>query len=629
MEETDRYKIQMTKQQEDGCFYRLDVKVPMRDGWIEDMYFVLQDYRGSFELNSFKLKHIKNDDEYVYFSTEVFIPTRAIYRTYFTFTANGQRKYINKNGLIVDNLGRDKKGKMSVNFDSPEWAKGATMYHIFVDRFYKGRKEPLKIMPRRDIHRSWDEPMTLGPNKDGIWNCDFYGGDLKGITEKLDYIKSLGTNIVYLSPIMYSQSNHRYDTGDYENVDPYAGTNDDLKELCEEAHKRGMYIVLDSVFNHTGNDSKYFNQFNTFDTVGAFQDPDSYYGRFYRYVMNGDKRYFYYWWGMDNLPVCDGYSPLWQDYIYGEGGVIDKWFDLGIDGLRLDVADELTDEFIEGIRKAVKRNKKDGLILGEVWKNPMRMCRGYVESGKGMDSVMDYSLIDALIRYFKYDDKYKLGYIIDDILNEYPDATIQTLMNFTSTHDISRAINIFATYDFQEHGEWAWNPNNSDLGYCRNCKLSLEQYKYARKVLEAYSFCLNFMPGIFSIFYGDEVGVQGLGNLENRKPFPWGDNHINDYGNLTYKDTELLEFFRKLGKIRNSEDFLKTAGLNVIDINDKYFMFERENKDGAALVAVNRTDNDTNIFIPGKYDNPTNIYDLNNSNKKILTPYGGVALIKK
>ena len=137
------------------------------------------------------------------------------------------------------------------------------------------------------------------------------------------------------------------------------------------------------------------------------------------------------------------------------------------------------------------------------------------------------------------------------------------------------------------------------------------------------------MPGIFSIFYGDEVGVQGLGNLENRKPFPWGDNHINDYGKLTYKDTELLEFFRKLGEIRNSEEFLKTAGLNVIDINDKYFMFERENKDGAALVAVNRTDNDTNIFIPGKYDNPTNIYDLNNANKKILTPYGGVALIKK
>ena len=615
MEKTDRYKIETKEQQENGCTYKLDVRIPMTEGWLEDLYFAVQG-KGNNQFH--KLKHIKNEDGYVYFSTEIFLETCAIYRTYFTFTANGRRKYIDKNGSIVNDINRDSMDKMSVNFDTPEWAKGAMMYHIFVDRFYKGRKNPLPEMPRRDIHKFWFESMTLGPNKDGIWNADFYGGDIRGIINKIHYIKSLGTNIIYLSPVMYSQSNHRYDTGDYEQVDPYAGTNEDLKELCEVAHKNGMYVVLDSVFNHTGNDSKYFNELGTFDTIGATQDPDSYYGQFYRKHYKDGKLYFDHWWGMPNLPVCDGYNTAWQEYIYGEGGIIDKWFALGIDGLRLDVADELSDEFIEGIRKAVHRNKKDGLILGEVWENPMRMNRGYIESGKGMDSVMDYSLIDALIRYFKYSDSYKLGYIINDILNEYPDPTIQTLMNFTSTHDISRAINLFGSNEFSEWKRWAWDPNNNDLSYCRNHHLSVEDYKRAKEILKAYTFCLDFMPGIFSIFYGDEVGVQGLGNLENRKTYPWGRS-----------DRELLEYFRYLGEIRNNEEFLKKAGLNIVDLNNDYFMFEREGKDGAALVAVNRTNDDKKILVPEKYETPSKIYTLNNSNKKVLHPYGGVSLIKK
>jgi len=600
---------------ENGKKYKISVNLPMNIGWIDYINFVVE--KGNQTLY-FPMKHIKNENGNIYFETYVDLETRAIYNYYFDFKVNNKIKYITKDNAIKDYISREDKNKMSVNFSAPDWAKGKIMYHIFIDRFNRGSKEKLKEMPRRTIYNSFDDEIVLGPNKDGIWNADFYGGDLLGIIEKLDYIKSLGVSIIYLSPVVHSQSNHRYDAADYENVDPYAGSNEDLKKLCDEAHKKGMKIVLDAVFNHTGNDSKYFNEYGSFDTVGAYQSMYSTYAPFYKKHYDNGKLWYDYWWGMPNLPVCNGYSREWQDYILGEGGVIDKWFNLGIDGLRLDVADELTDEFIEKIRIAVKRNKEDGFILGEVWKNPMRMNRSYIESGKGMDSVMNYQLIDALIRYFKYCDVNKLNYILKDILCEYPKDTINTLMNFTSTHDISRAINIFSSNDFNGYSEWAWNLNNNDLEWCKNFKLSLEQYKKGEEMYKAYAFALTFLPGILSIFYGDEIGLEGIGNLANRKPFPWGK-----------ENKELLEFFRYIGSIRNSEKFLEEAYLNILDINKNYFMFERENKNGSMLVTVNRTENECKINVPSFYEKSDKIYTLKKSNTKILDSYGGIAIKKE
>ena len=599
---------------DDGKRYSINVELPMNTGWVDDIYFVV--LKGNNK-EYYPLKHIRNTEDKIVFGGEIDLNTSAIYRYYIEYKVNDKKRFIKKEEHIKDGIINDEMFKMSVNFDTPDWAKGKIMYHIFVDRFNRGSTEELKEMDRRTIHKSFKEDMIIGPDKNGIWNADFYGGDLKGIEDKLDYIKSLGVSIIYLSPIVHSQSNHRYDTSDYENVDPYVGCNDDLKKLCDIAHKKGMRVILDAVFNHTGNDSKYFNEYGSFDTIGAYQSSNSPYSSFYRKHRVGDKEYFDYWWGMTNLPVCDGYSKDWQNYILGEGGIIDKWFSLGIDGLRLDVADELTDDFIEKIRTSVKRNKEDGFILGEVWKNPMRMNRGYIESGKGMDSVMNYQLVDALIRYFKYNDVDKLAYIIRDIKNEYPDSTINTLMNFTSTHDISRAINIFGTDEFNPYSEWAWNLSDSDLERCKKFKMTAEQYKYGKEIYKAYIFTLTFMPGILSIFYGDEVGVEGLGNLMNRKPFPW-DNIDND----------LLEYFRYIGKIREEESFLEEADLNIVDINDRYLMFERESKLGSALVTINRTSDDTKFYVPSSYEKEK-VYTLNRSKKGILTPYGAVAIIKK
>jgi glycosidase len=188
-------------------------------------------------------------------------------------------------------------------------------------------------------------------------------------------------------------------------------------------------------------------------------------------------------------------------------------------------------------------------------------------------------------------------------------------MNFTSTHDISRAINIFGSNEFQEYSEWAWNTHTEDRNYQKNYQLSQEQYNYGKQVYKAYIFLLTFFPGILSIFYGDEVGLQGLGNLSNRKTFPW--NNI---------DHDLLHFFQKMGTIRREEPFLEEADLNIYDINNNYIMFERKQEEESALITVNRTNNELEIPIPEIYMNPDKIYSIHSD--KILTPYGGIALKK-
>jgi glycosidase len=557
----------------------------------------------------------------VSFESDIFLPSRAMYRFYFSYNLDGEQKFIKKKQMTESDIYRDEMFKMAVNFSVPDWAKGKIMYHIFLDRFNRGSQEPLPEMPRRHIHKSWHEKMQIGPDKEGIWNNDFYGGDVPGITQKLDYIQSLGVSILYISPPVYSQSNHRYDTAEYENIDPYAGTNEDLKKLCDEAHKRGMKVVLDAVFNHTGSDSKYFNKFASFNELGAYQSEQSKYSNFFRkrYNSKTGKQEFDYWWGMDNLPVCNGDSPEWINYITGENGIIDQWFKLGIDGLRLDVADELTDYFIEQIKIAVERNKKDGFILGEVWKNFMRMNRGYISSGKGMHATMNYPLVDALMRYFKYADTEKLRWTISDIINEYPEESIYALMNFTSTHDISRPITVFGSKEeFSSYSEWVWDAlKKDDRDYCEKFTLTKEEYEHAKEVYKAYVTTLAFMPGILSIFYGDEAGVEGLGNLSNRKTFPWGK-----------EDQDLVEFFTSIGKIRLNNNFLEQATLNLVKINRDYLMFERNSNNHSAIIAVNRTDQNQPIELPEEYQDKEVIYTLKKSTKTSLSPYGAIAIKK-
>ena len=271
------FDIKEIEKKDDGAKFKVSIKVPMELGWIERMKFITEN---KYSRIAHQLHHVKNEDGFVYFEEEVFLDTSALYLYYFSFEANHRFIYLKKeNKNNYQSVSKDEMWKMSVNFKVPDWAQGKMMYQIFVDRFNRGSKKPPKEMPGRNIHKDWHEDIIVGPNKDyhDLWCTDFYGGDLKGVTEKLDYIKSLGVSIIYLCPIVYSQSNHRYDAADYEIIDPYVGKDEDLKELCDKAHSMGMHIVLDGVFNHTGNDSKYFNEFNTFPELGAFQSKESKY----------------------------------------------------------------------------------------------------------------------------------------------------------------------------------------------------------------------------------------------------------------------------------------------------------------------------------------------------------------
>ena len=542
----------------DKNMYKVLLEVPLEDKWYDDVYINCFNENNSYW---FKLEHKDNDDGIIKFENTIELADSALYNIFISCKINGETFYLDKENKWNRSLDKINMRKMSVNFNVPDWCKGAMIYHIFVDRFYRSNCDKLVEKPRKSIHKDLTEEPLIGPDQDGIWTNDFYGGDLQGIIEKLDYIKSLGVSIIYLSPIVESQSNHRYDTADYTNIDPYAGNMDDLKLLCDKAHELGIRVILDGVFNHTGNDSIYFNEYNSYDSLGAYHNRDSYYNKFYKKEFDNFK----YWWGFENLPECDCNSEEWQNFICGENGVIDQWFAAGIDGLRLDVADELSDYFIELIRKACNRNKEDAFVYGEVWEQPIYKNRNYIMSGHSMHSIMNYQGMDALIRYYNYADINKLRDVINRIESEYPKETRDSLMNSLSTHDISRIITILGNPNlFNPNSQWAWDLNNStDYEFIKQFKLTEEEYRIAREKYLSYLLSMSFLPGNLTLFYGDEVGLQGLGNLQNRRYFPW-DN----------MDHEILDEVKDIGKIRNSNSFLKYTDLRVLDITDKYFMYE-------------------------------------------------------
>lgn len=601
----NRLKVEKVKSDEWGAYYKIFVNFKYDEGYIKDVVFHVGNSSGCKEVN---LNFCKVENDVIYFEGEIYLKTSALYKYYLVYKANDDVKYINGDGEVSYSfVNYDKQGKLSVNFSVPSWAKGKIMYHIFVDRFCRVDSQKDVKLKNRHLHNSWSEEI-INVDENGVWNNYFYGGNLLGITSKMDYIKSLGVEILYLSPVVESQSNHRYDASNYEQVDCLLGSNSDLLKLCSEAHKNGIKVILDAVFNHTGNDSVYFNEYGNFSSVGAHQSSSSPYFEFYKKHFSEGKVYFDYWWGMKNLPVCDHYNNSWVEYITGENGVIDKWYDLGIDGLRLDVADELTDEFIEKINEACVRNKKDSFVLGEVWENPMRMNRKYIESGKSMHSVMNYKLVDALIRYFKFADTKKLWYVVNDMLSEYPEDTIKSLMNFTSTHDISRIINVFSSNLYTPFNEWVWDVDNS-----LNSKLTDEEIKNGLKLYKVYLTALAMLPGNLSVFYGDETLVEGFGNLYNRKTFPW--DNLNE---------EMINFFKTIAAIRNNEKLLEDADMQIIKITPDYIIFERNNLLIKYVTAINRLDKEIQISIEDKDYLGETIYSLNNSTNEVLRPYGAV-----
>lgn len=616
-----KHKIAYVETGKDSAVLRINLWLPMSYGWFESVKIYIIGCN-SYELNGkeFRIPHKRNKAGYAEFQTEIRLETSAQYYYYFSYKCQGWYTLMKKKNISGSNhITKEECFKLSVNFSVPDWAKGEGMYHILVDRFYRGAENQPIPMLGRTINK-WGEPPVLGPNDNNDWNVDYYGGDLKGITQKLDYIRSLGATILYLSPIHFSQSNHGYDTIDYEMIDPYFGSWEDLEELCTEAHKRKMRVIVDGVYNHTGNRSKYYDQYDEFGE-GEYNHPDtSPYKDFFQKNWHNGKKYYNYWWDIETMPKFDTINEDYRKYITGKGGIIDKLMNHGVDGLRLDVADELSDPMIEDIHTAIERNKtKDGFLFGEVWeKNPIKENRGYMKSGKGLQAIMNYNLVDALMRYYKYQDVTKLREKTKEILTEYPRDTILSMMNFTSTHDMSRLIEVFGCNCFDRGGTWAWDSRYSNASdFVKDHKLTKEEYEYGKKIVKAYLVSLAFFPGIFSIFYGDEIGMQGFGNLANRGSFPWGKG-----------DMELLAYYKNLMKARNSNKFLKYADTEILDINQGHFMYERTLGYRKILVVTSRTHHwhSEKIKVPGIYTNADVIFKGENSNLQKMEPYGTMVL---
>lgn len=600
-----------------GDKYVINLRLGVEYGFVNEAKIVMNQQKGTNE-KELKMKYISTENDMNIFSCDISFENLGLYYFCFKLVINGAIKWIKydeKNKCACMTEENMKYWTVTVyekDYHVPEWAKGKIMYQIFPDRFYRSKEYMPKLIKGR-ISKKWGEMPNWKPYKDqGVLNNDYFMGNLKGIEEKLDYLEELGVEILYINPIWMSQSNHRYDTADYENVDIYLGNNEHLKSLCDKAHNHGISVIIDAVFNHTGNDSLYFNEFNTYDTIGAFQGQKSSYYNWFKKDGNGN---FQYWWGFKNLPVCDSNNPNWQNFIYGQDGVIDKWFAMGIDGIRLDVADELTDEFIENIRVAVKRNKPDGFIIGEVWENAITK-EGYGKQrtyllGNGLDSVMNYPFTNAILKFVRFGKYECFVETLNEILTYYPKEVVFSLMNSLSTHDITRAMTTLVGDGIQKNDySWVWDVPYSRKWQFAHQKLNKEKYEKAKKMMKIATAIQYFLPGNPCIYYGDEIGMYGYRDPFNRLCFTWE--------NI---DEDLHSFFVELGKIRKQFTFLKEANTRIIEANENILSFERYDKKQGILVVVNRTENSIKINVPQAYNNSKNVLQINSEND-IISNYG-------
>ena len=453
----------------------------------------------------------------------------------------------------------------------PDWAQGATMYQIFPDRFHKSGKCDLtgKLEPYT-VHDNWSEEVHWQPEPDGrVLNNDFYGGNFKGITEKLDYIAGLGVTVIYLNPVGKSFSSHRYDTGDYKTPDPMLGTMAEFTALCDAAHARGMKIILDGVYSHTGSDSLYFNREGHFDGKGAYQSKESpYYSWFTFYHWPSRYRS---WWDFDTLPTVNKMDPAFLEYIItGPDSVIAHWLKAGCDGFRLDVADELPNEFLTLLRQQVAKIKPDAMVIGEVWEDASNKVaygehRRYFVDDQ-VDGVMNYPLRTAIINFLRErDDGYGLYTTVMSIAENYPKHAFLTNMNCLGTHDSPRILTALMD-DFDGSREEK-----------AKRKLSRQQYDVAQERLLMASFLQYMLPGTPSIYYGDEAGMEGYKDPFNRRTYPWG-----------REDQDLLNHYRQLGRLRREQEALRLGDIAFSVACDSRLAFSRSLNGKTLRIYVNR-----------------------------------------
>lgn len=469
------------------------------------------------------------------------------------------------------------------SFKTPDWLAGGVMYQIFPDRFFRSDESKTGVPSDRKLHENWNETPDWEPDEDGkITNNDYFGGDLRGIEEKLGYLKSLGVTCIYLNPIFESHSNHRYDTADYSKIDPLLGDEKDFAHLCTTARRMGIRVILDGVFNHTGSDSVYFNRHNRYAGKGAYNSKNSPYYPWYTFRNWPDQ--YECWWNFLTLPSVNELNPQYNEYINGRGGIIKKWLSAGAGGWRLDVADELPDAFLEQLRVAAKTRSNDALILGEVWEDASNKMaygirRRYFLGGQ-LDSVMNYPFRNAILGFLTGGNPADMMEIILTVLENYPPQVIRLLMNHIGTHDTERALTVLAGEPLGGHGR-RWQSTTH---------LSKERRNHGRKRLRLAAVMQFTLPGVPCIYYGDEAGMEGYRDPFNRACYPWGK-----------EDTELIEWYRKLGAIRRECSSLKEGAFYPLVSIDHCLAYIRKDENESLLCALNAGFEGRSISVPDEW----------------------------
>ena len=458
------------------------------------------------------------------------------------------------------------------DFTTPDWAKGATIYQVFPDRFHRVGKTDLsgKLGPYT-VHTNWYDEVDWRPTPEGlVLNNDFFGGNFKGITEKMDYIASLGTTILYLNPISKSFSSHRYDTGDYKTPDPMLGTMADFKAMCDAAHSRGIKVILDGVYSHTGSNSLYFNKDGAFPGKGAYQSTQSPYSSWFTFYHWPNS--YNSWWNFDTLPTVNKMDLEFIKYIItDEDSVIAYWLRSGADGFRLDVADELPDEFLKLLYDRVKEINPDAYVLGEVWEDASNKTaygrrRRYFTNAE-LDSVMNYPFRTAIINFMRgWDSGAGLKETVMSIVENYPPQVVQCNMNLLGTHDTPRILTALVD-DFDGSREEK-----------ARRRLSRNQFDVAHDRLLMASFLQYTLPGSPSLYYGDEAGMEGYRDPFNRRPYPWG-----------REDWEFMNHFRRLGQLRKDQEALRLGDIQFFQAGDKHIGFTRSYGGKTLRVYCNRS----------------------------------------
>ncbi|MBR3224702.1 MAG: 4-alpha-glucanotransferase [Atopobiaceae bacterium] len=452
----------------------------------------------------------------------------------------------------------------------PSWYEHGIVYQIFPDRFDRGTNW-LELVeksfsdgrngPARMLVHDWSTQPTYQKDQYGrISTWDFYGGNLDGIRERLGYLKALGISVIYLNPIFEAASNHRYDTADYMRVDPMLGDRETFMRLCAEAKEMGIYIILDGVFNHTGCDSRYFNKYDNYPDEGAFQSKDSPYASWFKFGGDADGEY-QCWWGVDDLPDVDENDPSYREFICGKDGVVRTWLRLGASGWRLDVADELPDDFIADIKAAALAEKPDALVIGEVWEDASNKVsygelRRYLQ-GSELDSVMNYPFRTALLDYLT--NKTTAVNIADrmqELCENYPREAFLCNLNLLGSHDRERVLTMLG--DAPAKDELTEEQR-------RDFRLNEGQRNLAVSRLWVAALLQMTLPGVPCVYYGDEAGLEGYTDPYNRATYPWGNENEN-----------CRTIYRNAIAVRKSlPDVFEEGDFKPFALNDDVFGFTR------------------------------------------------------